>query len=287
MFGGGQTAGETSCDIEISPGYNTTIVGNYCYNQLANNNPCTGMSISASATVISNDIVAPSPVLLVGASGDSISFIGNTVYANSPAYAGSVVNGTTSGLWACDSNYYCCTPGTPLSPNTSVSFIDNGAYHFRYAMWKSANSGFDVHSTNGNTGFPPNSVNVIPNQDQPKRCNIAIYNWSLQSSVTVNLGNILNAGDSYSLYSAQNYNGGAVSGPVAIQTGIFNGTNISVPVTGLTTAPILYGTNVNYSGESFVQPPPSSPQFAAFVVIGAAATNAAPLPPTDLHIVSP
>jgi hypothetical protein len=230
-----------------------------------------GLSGLGTFLVNSNMFAAPAPVLVAGVSGGSESFLGNTVYANSTNYCSAVLNlAGGSGTWNCNSNSYFCTP------NNAVSFIDLGVYHYTLAMWRATN-GFDLSSSTNNWSVPPDSVAVIPNQDQPKRCHIAVCNWSLKNNVTVNLSGVLSAGDSYSLYSAQNYRAGA------IQTGIFNGATIIVPMTNLTSAPVLYGTNVNYSGETIVQPPPTSPEFGAFVVIGSSPALA---PPTNIHVIS-
>jgi hypothetical protein len=297
MFGAGQPGGETSDDIMMFDlGTNVTIAWNYCYNRLTNTVSCVGLGLQGTACnliVTSNIIVAPVPVMCAANVYSNVSFLGNTAYARSSNYAGTVLyrDQGVSGKWTIDYNHYFSTP-----PNSVWFNAVKNSYATLFA-WQ-AGTGFDSNSTAANGTVPHDAVYVIPNQDQPKRCHIAIYNWSLMNNVTVNLTNILNPGDSYNLYSAQNLNGGVIQtgifgtntinysvGMVPIQTGIFNGTNISVPMTNLTTAPILYGTNVNYSGEHIVQPPPTSPEFGAFVVIGTAGTNTVPLPPTDLHVL--
>lgn len=285
MFGGGELESQnSSTDIQISAGYNNVISGNCSYRRLTDGTP--GLALAGEAdgstvmTITGNLFAAPSPVALVGGSGGTINLVGNTVYASSTNFAGAVLQFTMGGTaWVCDSNSYFCTPGTVNSPNASVRFLDSQTYD-TLAQWQAA-TGLDSHSTASSSSVPADSVTVIPNQDQPKRCNIAICNWSRQNSVTVNLSSILSAGDSYSLYSVQNYNGGAVSGPSPIQTGTFNGTSIVVPMTGLTVAPVLYGTNTSPDGSQIVQPPPTSPEFGAFVVIGSAAAR--PAPPTNLQ----
>ncbi len=161
-----------------------------------------------------------------------------------------------------DNNYYS-------TPPHSDWFLVLESSHDSLDQWQSK-EGFDLNSTASEAPVPPYSVQVIPNQDAPKRANIAVYNWPLSNNVVVVLSNVLAAGDSYQLFSAQNYKAGPV------QIGTFNGTNIVVPMTNLTVAPILYGTNVNYSGEIIVQPRPTSPEFAAFVVIGQASQSSTP-----------
>lgn len=276
MFGGGINI-ETSTDINISPDYhNHTVAYNCLYNRLNNGSPCGGIIATATATnnlvINSNVTVAPNALGLSGA-GNGVSVQGNTVYASSPKYAAAVLGWNGSGIWTIDYNSYFAAAPNP------VRFYTGGNY-YTFPQWQSL-TGFDSHSGATNSANPPDAVYVIPNQDQAKRCHIAVYSWSSKDNVTVDLSNVLNSGDTYKLYSAQNY----LAGP--IQTGTFNGTNISVPMTNLTSAPMLYGTNINASGEAMIQPQPTSPEFGAFVVIGSSGSlgGASLTPPPNFHIV--
>lgn len=94
-------------------------------------------------------------------------------------------------------------------------------------------------------------VFVLPNEYETGRAHVAIYNWSLSSSVSVNLSNVLSVGDHYAIYAAENYLGA----PVA--TGSYNGSLVPIPMTGTTVAaPIGLGWT----------PATVRPQFGAFVV---------------------
>ena len=268
VFGSGATTGGTESSIDISGTTSTTIIGNVCYNPIQN------FSITANAGSVISSNICIAGLVPINLQGTSATFQGNAVYnAGGNDKPAVYFSSTNAGSWSVDYNSYY----TP--PPSAVSFANNGQYGVNFAQWQATN-GFDLHGTTNNTA-PPDAVRVIPNQDQPKRCHIAVLNWTRKDNVTVNLSGVLNAGDAYKLYSAQNYNGGV------IRTGTYNGTSISVPMTNLTTAPILYGTNMNYLGETFTQPASISPEFAAFVVIGSS-TNAPrvpPAPPSDLHTI--
>jgi hypothetical protein len=280
IFGTGNTSGGAGGGRDVlADGGSYQIINNYFYNQfsflpwLGYGYPQTLSYLAGNISVVnSNIIVGPNPVTYNynDTNFTSVSFLGNTVYANSTNFPGAGVHWFgSSGVLTFDYNHYFST--------TTVTFENLGVYGFTFAMWRAANSSFDIHSTSSNSAVPPDSVNIIPNQDQPKRCHIAIYNWTHKDNVPVNLSGVLNAGDGYRLFSAQNYKAGA------IQSGTFNGTNISVPMTNLTTAPILFGTNYVFNGVRLTQPPPTSPEFGAFVVIGSQHVLA---PPEYVRVLS-
>lgn len=254
IFGSGKTIG-VSTDNDINFGVDkATIIGNVCLNS----NQTFSIDVT-SGSVISNNICVggKQPVLLEGTNS---LFEGNMVYRNSSdANILIYFSATNPASWTVDYNSYYALPGS------AITFANNGVYGWTFGQWQ-GNNGFDLNGTT-NISVPPDTVRVIGNIDQSKRCHIAVLNWSLQNNVTVSLAGVLNAGDSYRLYSAQNYNAGAIRG------GIYDGTNISVPMTNLTTAAVLYGTNENYQGQTITQPPATSPEFGAFVVLGEAPSH--------------
>ncbi|MEI8314325.1 MAG: right-handed parallel beta-helix repeat-containing protein, partial [Verrucomicrobiota bacterium] len=94
-------------------------------------------------------------------------------------------------------------------------------------------------------------VVVRPNTYEPGRANIAIYNWSLANTVTVDLtGAGLNAGDTYELHNTMNYFGDVI-------TGTYAGGTITVPMTGRTVA----------APSGLPAPASPFPQFGAFVLL--------------------
>jgi hypothetical protein len=253
MFGAGQSVGGAwGGDIQASGG-DCEISYNCFYNHyLTQKDSDRAMYLDSSPAgnvSISNNIVAEQTgISFTTAAFVSVAIKNNTFYMDRNS---TIARPADAGAWTVNNNRYTS------STNGTVVFREYVTNFYNFDLWKANKPGFDTSSTATNGMFPPDAVIVIPNQDQPKRCHIAIYNFSRADNVTANLSGVLNAGDGYRLFSAQNYNAGA------IQSGTFNGTNISVPMTNLTTAPILYGTNWGLT-----QPPPTSPEFGAFVVIG-------------------
>jgi hypothetical protein len=96
------------------------------------------------------------------------------------------------------------------------------------------------------------TVFVRPNAYERGRANIVIYNWSGQGSVSVNLGNVLRAGDHYTIHNVQDLQGS----PVA--SGTFDGGSVSIPMTGVTPPKPV--------GVSASPAPRTGPYFDTFIV---------------------
>ncbi len=93
-------------------------------------------------------------------------------------------------------------------------------------------------------------VFVRPNAYEAGRANIAIYNWDLDPTVSVDLSSVLSTGSAYSLTNAQN----PFAAPVV--SGIYDGGSISVPMTGLAPATPI----------GVPAPPATGPEFQAFIL---------------------
>ena len=99
---------------------------------------------------------------------------------------------------------------------------------------------------------------VTPNQYEPGRGHVVVFNWDRADNVQVNLSPILNPGEKYIIVSAQNF-----KGPI-IKEGIFDGKPVLLPMTGdvlnpaapscLDTPSCLNATN-------------TGPEFQAFLVL--------------------
>ena len=72
------------------------------------------------------------------------------------------------------------------------------------------------------------TIFVRPNAYERGRANIVVYNWSGQSSVSVNLSGVLRSGDHYVVHNVQDLQGDAVA------SGTFDGGSVSLPMTGVT-----------------------------------------------------
>jgi PKD repeat protein len=142
--------------------------------------------------------------------------------------------------------------------------VNDASHQIDYAAWP------------GNTFIPyttrPTGTNVIvrPNKYEPGRGHIAVFNWGLASTVSVDVSSILAVGTPYEVRNAQNFFGP----PVA--SGTYGGGTITLPMTGLTPAAAI--------GDS--TPPATGPEFNAFVVLPVG-VGLPPPPPVAAFTVSP
>jgi hypothetical protein len=124
-----------------------------------------------------------------------------------------------------------------------------------YGSW----AGFSPSSYPSNTYYssrPTGVVTVVrPNAWESGRANIAIYNWDLVSTVSVDVSAVLSVGQGFEVRNAQDFYGAPVL------TGTYDGSALVLPMTGLSVA-----TPVGWSA-----PPPTGPEFNAFVLLPATA----------------
>lgn len=193
-------------------------------------------------------------------------FTGNILVASPSAIrllALALDTGQTLGTYTWDKNtYYDQT-------NYHFNFSSNGnASNQTLSGWQGA-TGFDAHTTY-QAGAPTGTwVYVRPNKYEGKRANVTIYNWSLSSSVAVDLSSVLSPGDQFVIQDAQNFYGPPV------MSGTYSGTPVTLRMTGLTKAAPV----------GFAPPAHTAPQFGTFVVLPVGAAPSRPLPPTNLTIV--
>jgi hypothetical protein len=117
-------------------------------------------------------------------------------------------------------------------------------------------------------------VGIRPNAYEAGRANIAIFNWARHSSVPVDVAAILPVGTPYQVRDAQNFFGP----PVA--TGVYSGGPITIPMTGLTAAPVI--------GTAPVPAMHTGPEFGAFVLVALGAPTTPPPPAAPrIDAVSP
>jgi hypothetical protein len=109
-----------------------------------------------------------------------------------------------------------------------------------------------------------NAVFVRPNVHELGRANITVFNWTLQSSVDVDLTGIAYVGSTFQIRNAQDFFGSPVV------SGTYAGGTVSIPMSGLSvSAPV-----------GWTAPDPTGPEFNSFVLFS--------LPgPYDFFDVSP
>ena len=114
-------------------------------------------------------------------------------------------------------------------------------------------------------GSAPTGVKIVlrPNQYEPGRANIIVYNWAQHSAVSVDVAGILNMGDRYVVQNAADFYGP----PIA--SGIYTGRPLDLPMVGITPP--------NPVGVATAQPAPvTGPTFNVFVLMKTGRGRCAP-----------
>jgi hypothetical protein len=221
---------------------------------------CTDPDPHAGADVLLQDnyFVGGSPVAIIG-NWQDITVSGNSFVGDKGliAFAGTKQSGARRVRWE-ENRYFGA--GLDVGDQHHVGFgLENKVLPF--SNWTEA-TGFDRSSTY--TGESPTTLKIFirPNQYEPGRANIIVYNWTRQDRVPVDLGSVLKSGDPYVVQNVQDYLGEPVL------SGIYDGKPLSLPMTGLRVAvPVGRSTAPRSTG----------PDFAVFVV-RTAASAAAPSP---------
>ena len=175
-------------------GYNSTANGTAVFrnNYIIGGTLTLDMGYWANLTVQGNTIAGPS-VLLAQHDGASAS----------------------TQLWSGDMHY--------RDPNASAWMIGNSSYSF--ANWESRSGATDQASA---TMPSAPKVFVRPNRYEAGRANIVIYNWTLQSSVAVDLSGVVTPGNRYEVRNVQDIFG------TPVVSGTYSGGTINVPMNGVT-----------------------------------------------------
>ncbi|MGH7607947.1 MAG: hypothetical protein ACREME_11465, partial [Gemmatimonadales bacterium] len=103
-------------------------------------------------------------------------------------------------------------------------------------------------------GTAPTGVTIAvrPNQYEPGRANIIVYNWARQSTVRVDVSGILFPGDHFLVRHAQDFYG------TPIAAGVYTGGALALPMVSITPPAPL--------GTSTVPAPVTGPTFNVFVL---------------------
>ena len=130
--------------------------------------------------------------------------------------------------------------------------VNDSSHEIDYAAWPG--NTFIRYTTR------PTGTNVLVRRNtyEAGRGHVAVFNWGLASTASVDLSSILAVGAPYEVRNAQNF----FAPPVA--SGVYAGGTVALPMTGLTPATPIGGS---------VTPPATGPEFNAFVVTDAARTS--------------
>jgi len=153
---------------------------------------------------------------------------------------------TSSGTSASD---YHWDNNTYFGPTPGALFSWNGK-GLNFSQWRDA-TGFDRSSSF--TANSPSGVKVVvrPNRYEKGRANIAIYNWDHKASVSVDVSQVLQAGDAYELRDVQDLFGAPVL------AGKYSGGPLQVPMTP---------GKMMRSPAGGSAPPSTLPEFGAFLL---------------------
>lgn len=123
-----------------------------------------------------------------------------------------------------------------------------------FAGWKSAVALGATDTISALT--PPTRAFVFPNDFEPGRAHVAIFNHELASVVPVDLATVLVPGQHYEVRSVQDLWGTPVT------SGTYTGGLVSIPMSAAVPPPTPGG-----AGRVFSTPPTTGPEFDAFLVL--------------------
>lgn len=171
-------------------------------------------------------------------------FTALTVLSNTwltpPTYQHYDPNAAVQGVSAWDYNTFQSPFSSPIESN-SVAYT--------WTQWKGG--GFDAHSVLTTPAPTATNVFLSPNAYAGGRFKCVVYNWSLASTVNVDVTGQIKDGHRVSIIDAEN----PLAGPVATNT--VSGTTLIVPMTGLTPAtPVGVGWT----------PAHTAPEFGVFIL---------------------
>lgn len=219
------------------------------------------------AATVKNNYIATGAQGMSVDSWSALDVQGNTIYASSSAVPGAnsqLASLVSTGQTTWNNNTYYDT--TPVQNNTRFPFAYNNAKNaygggrLQFSEWRDA-ARVDSASTYRTSRPTGQVVMVRPNQYEPGRANVAIFNWDQAPSVALDLSAAgLRPGNRFELRDPLDFYGRPVL------TGTWTGTPISVPLANVNTTPPL--------GHSTV----SDSTFSALIVLSDGAV-APPAPP--------
>ncbi len=247
LFNNGTPSGFDNPNLQLGGNAiadNDTVTGNMLYFSSGGGaivNARVGFNglLNGTAIVRENYIAGGEETLDVGY-WQALSVSNNTTVSDSGAV---YIHDTTTVGWQWGGNQYWRDPAAKA-----------WTYHdtdYTLAGWKSAtNLGATDQGAPGKPIQP--QVFVRPNLYERGRAHVAIYNWSAQPNVPVNLSNVLRVGDHYEVRNVQDVFGA----PIA--SGTYGGGAVLIPMNGVTPpSPI---------GGSPRPPLQTGPKFDAFLV---------------------
>ena len=174
--------------------------------------------------------------------------------SNNLGYSAGCTNPAVTG------NYFSNGTALKLVACTGVTMTGNTFY--------GSLTGFTQSQFPSNTYYSsrPTGVKIFvrPNAYEAGRANITVYNWDLQGTVSADLTGVLSVGQGFEVRNAADFYGAPVL------TGTFDGSDLVLPMTGLSVATPI----------GVVAPPATGPEFNVFIVLPASAGGSPTSTPT-------
>ena len=252
-FNNGCLAGENERAPNIlvgggSPAERITVISNYTYH-----NGLSATSVRLGYDAVNEDVIATGNYF-VGLTDvkrwHRITLTGNTFVGSGTLTPLEIPEGVSTSDYAWNNNVYYSAGAQPFLiryPNGTGGALD-------FDTWRQKTA-FDAESRC--VAGRPQGVEAFirPNQYEPGRAHITVYNWQGRDTVEVDLKGVLAQGKQFRIVNAQDYFGQPVV------TGTYEGKPVHLPMKGLAVARPI--------GEAPGQPPVTGPEFNVFVVLPA------------------
>lgn len=235
---------------------NITIRENYTYNSSGQTGSskfsdanvslgCDDPNANRDITVENNYFIGGLPVAIF-CHWDSVTMTGNTLLGNA-GLVGVQAGAAGSAAYKWNHNSYFA-PSHRTGP--LFSFNDSPADSFD--EWRKR-TGFDADSS-FSTGVPRKpAVFIRPNQYEPGRANVIVYNWSHDRNIEVDLGSVLPRAAQFEVRNVEDFFGKPVF------RGTYDGHSIRIPAAATAAVPPAIGLSHSVAS--------TEPEFAVYVVL--------------------
>ena len=224
FFNGTSAVGGSAPDILVGGGSAASgivVKDNYTYRDDGGTTAVFGYNwgpVNDDLKLVDNYIVGSTNIL----KWRDITASGNTFAGAETVMMLTMGTGLSTSRYSWRNNRYVPAP-SKWSP-FNLMYAGGGAAGFDLAGWQRA-TGLDQGSTLSGAGRPTGTkVFVRPNQYEPGRANVIVYNWDHAGSVSVDMSGVLRAGTRYEVHPVQDFYGA----PVA--SGTYGGGSITIPI---------------------------------------------------------
>ncbi|WP_148660992.1 T9SS type A sorting domain-containing protein, partial [Marinilabilia salmonicolor] len=147
-------------------------------------------------------------------------------------------------------------------------FYANNNVSLDLAEWQNQ-LGFDRSSSFELISNRSNHIKVVPNDYQEGRANIVVYNWENLNEVFVDLGDVMEQNDSYTIYDVEN-----IFEPLL--SGVYNGKSVEIPMN--------LSKTIQPSGDGAYAVDHTSSEFGVFLVTKTKSASRVPASTVDTSV---